>query len=154
MHCWIELPLCSNFRICLRLWNFTVILPCFCSSSATYLRKASNSPLNEKLQSKWCVIIWGSGKVSGLPPLARSSTAAPPLRPSHWGRFFSFSFLDNWKLKDRRDKWADKTDKMTCVPSEDLPRLIWVFAGRTSHFVGFDVRWLRYDCVVHSCKKS
>ena len=24
-----------------------------------------------------------------------------------------------------------------------MPRLIWVFAGRTSHFVGFVVRWLK-----------
>ena len=23
-----------------------------------------------------------------------------------------------------------------------MPRLIWVFAGRTCHFVGFDLRWL------------
>ena len=36
-----------------------------------------------------------------------------------------------------RSAWADKTNKMTCAPSEDSdqpghpPRLIWVFAGRT-----------------------
>ena len=35
-----------------------------------------------------------------------------------------------------------------CAHSEDsdqtgwMPRLIWVFAGRTSHFVGFVIRWL------------
>ena len=37
----------------------------------------------------------------------------------------------------------NKTNKMTCVPSEDsnqfvhLPRLIRVFAGHTCHFVGY-----------------
>ena len=38
---------------------------------------------------------------------------------------------------------CDKTNKMACAPSEDLdqpgqmPRLIWVLAGRKRHFVGF-----------------
>ena len=37
------------------------------------------------------------------------------------------------------------------VHSEDsdqtgrMPRLIWVFAGRTCHFVGFVMHWLKYD---------
>ena len=39
----------------------------------------------------------------------------------------------------------DKTNKVACVPNEasdqpghlQMPRLIWVFAGRTCHFVGF-----------------
>ena len=32
-----------------------------------------------------------------------------------------------------------KTDQ-----TERMPRLIWVFAGRTCHFVGFVMRWLIY----------
>ena len=70
----------------------------------------------------------------------------------------------------------DKTNKMTCAPSEDpvwsvfamcfsgakdpsflhgdsddsdqtrrMPRLIWVMAGRTGHFVGFAMRWLKCE---------
>ena len=37
----------------------------------------------------------------------------------------------------------DKTNKTTCVPSDDsdqtgpMPSLFWVFAGCTGHFVGF-----------------
>ena len=37
----------------------------------------------------------------------------------------------------------------SCADSEDsdhtvrMPRLIWVFAGRTCHFVGFVMRWLK-----------
>ena len=44
----------------------------------------------------------------------------------------------------------DKTNKMVSAPNEDSdqpwhpPRLIWVFAGRTCHFVGFVMRRLIY----------
>ena len=33
--------------------------------------------------------------------------------------------------------WSSKTDQ-----TERMPRLIWVFAGRTGHFVGFVMLWL------------
>ena len=61
----------------------------------------------------------------------------------------------------------DKTCKLACALSEDSdqpghppslirafafrmkkplgPRLIWVFAGRTCHFIGFVMRWLKYE---------
>ena len=32
------------------------------------------------------------------------------------------------------------------VQTERMPRLIRVFAGRTYHFVGFDMQWLIYKC--------
>ena len=32
--------------------------------------------------------------------------------------------------------------------TERMPRLIWVFAGRTCHFVDFVVHWLKYCCQV------
>ena len=44
----------------------------------------------------------------------------------------------------------DKTNKMTCAPSEDsdlsgqIPTLIQVFSGRTGHFVGFVMMQLSY----------
>ena len=90
---------------------------------------------------------------------------------------FFFSFLSGLLLRDEppHEPPHDKTNKMTCAPSEDSdqmgirpvwtesslfewrnigssatnlahcedsdpPRLIWVFAGRTDHFVGFVVR--------------
>ena len=46
----------------------------------------------------------------------------------------------------------EKTNKMTCVCSKEsdlagwMPRLIWVFAGRKGHFVGFVMRWLICSC--------
>ena len=45
-------------------------------------------------------------------------------------------------------QWVAKDLSFLHTDSEDsdqtgqLPRLIWVFAGRTSHFVGFVIRWL------------
>ena len=41
-----------------------------------------------------------------------------------------------------------KTDQTGWMPR--LPRLIWVFAGRTDHFVGFVMLWLKF---VFSCMK-
>ena len=48
----------------------------------------------------------------------------------------------------------DKTNKMTCAPSEDsdqaghptgrMPRLVWVSARSTGHFIGFVVLRLKY----------
>ena len=55
------------------------------------------------------------------------------------------SSLSAWrKLGSLATHWAhsedsDKTGRM--------PRLIWVFAGRTCHFVGFVMRWLRMNCL-------
>ena len=45
-----------------------------------------------------------------------------------------------WVAKDKRflhaySEGSDKTGRM--------PRLIWVFAGRIGHFVGFVIRWLK-----------
>ena len=80
-------------------------------------------------------------------------------------------------LQEIKSCYANKTSKMTCVPSEDsdqpghqsslsawnsfgslathkvpskdcaqtawMPRLIWVFVGRTGNFVGFVLLWLQ-----------
>ena len=46
--------------------------------------------------------------------------------------------------------WWVKEPVLLHADSEDsdqtgwMPRLIWVFSGRTDHFVGFVVRWLRF----------
>ena len=45
-------------------------------------------------------------------------------------------------------QWVGKDPSFLPADSEDsdltgrMPRLIWVFAGRTCHFVGFVMRWL------------
>ena len=49
-------------------------------------------------------------------------------------------------------QWVDKGPSFLQADSEDsdqtgwIPRLIWVFLGRTCHFVGFDMRWLICLC--------
>ena len=50
-----------------------------------------------------------------------------------------------WVAKDRNFLHADNEDS---DQTGQMPWLIWVFAGRTDHFVGFEVRWLKpwYYC--------
>ena len=51
--------------------------------------------------------------------------------------------LSAWrKLESLATHWAHSEDP---DQTERMPRLIWVFAGRTCHFVGFVMRWLRYQ---------
>ena len=62
--------------------------------------------------------------------------------------------------------WVAKDQNLLQADSEDSdqpghpPRLIWVFAGRTDHFVGFVVLWLYMLCknewgpVLYDCDKS
>ena len=51
------------------------------------------------------------------------------------------SLCAQWVAKDTRFLHADRenTDQTGW-----MPRLIWVFAGRTGHFVGFVMHWLNY----------
>ena len=48
-------------------------------------------------------------------------------------------------------KWVAKDPSLLHADSEDsdqtgrMPRLIWVFAGRTCHFVGFVTHWLKLE---------
>ena len=48
-------------------------------------------------------------------------------------------------------QWVAKEPSFLPADSEDseqtgqMPRLIWVFAGRTCHFVGFVMRWLNWS---------
>ena len=43
-----------------------------------------------------------------------------------------------------RSAWASSQSdqSLRCDQTGQMPRLIWVFAGRTCHFVGFIMRWL------------
>ena len=53
-----------------------------------------------------------------------------------------------WSESSQCAQWVAKDPRFLHADSEDsdrtgrMPRLIWVFAGRTCHFVGFVVRWL------------
>ena len=66
-------------------------------------------------------------------------------------RVFDECLIGNWGPKvstcRQRRFWSDLTGRM--------PRLIWIFAGCTDHFVGFVMLWLIYqveECAIgHSC---
>ena len=64
-----------------------------------------------------------------------------------------------WSESSLCAQWVAKGPMFLHADSEDsdqtgrMPRLIWVFAGRTRHFVGFVMRWLilskeQYTCTV------
>ena len=46
-----------------------------------------------------------------------------------------------WVVKDPRLFQGDSEDS---DQTGQMPRLIWVFAGRSGHFVGFVVLWLSH----------
>ena len=54
-----------------------------------------------------------------------------------------YSLCAQWVVKDPRFFHADSEDS---DQTGRMPRLIWVFAGRTCHFVGFVMRWLKWLC--------
>ena len=53
------------------------------------------------------------------------------------------SLCSQWEVKDQRFLHADSKDS---DQTGWMPRLIWVFAGRTGHFVGFVMRQLIWIC--------
>ena len=59
------------------------------------------------------------------------------------------SSLSAWrKLGFLATHWAQSEDS---DQTGRMPRLIWVFAGRTCHFVGFVTRWLNFDWIFLYC---
>ena len=54
-----------------------------------------------------------------------------------------------WSESSLCTQWLAKEPSFLDAESEDsdqtgrMPRLIWVFTGRTDHFVGFVMRWLK-----------
>ena len=55
-------------------------------------------------------------------------------------QFDQSSLCTQWVAKDQAFfMWTMKTDQTGW-----MPRLIWVFAGCTCHFVGFVMRWLKF----------
>ena len=55
-----------------------------------------------------------------------------------------------WSKTSLCAQWVAKNPSFLHADSQDsdqtgwMPRLIWVFAGRTFHFVGFVMRWFSY----------
>ena len=61
---------------------------------------------------------------------------------------WSYSSLSAWrKLGSLATQWAHSKDS---DQTKRMPRLIWVFAGRTCHFVGFVMRRLKYFDIRYS----
>ena len=62
-----------------------------------------------------------------------------------------FSLWAQWVAKDLSFLHADRKDS---DQTGRMPRLILVVAGRTCHFVGFVMRWLKYENLVYlQCSK-
>ena len=59
-----------------------------------------------------------------------------------------------WSESSQCALWVAEGPRFLHADSEDseqtgrMPRLIWDFAGRTCHFVGFVMRWLIYCYVI------
>ena len=64
-----------------------------------------------------------------------------PVRPAKTVRpvWSEYSLCTKWVAKGSRFLHADSEDS---DQTGQIPRLIWVFAGHTGHFVGFVMRWL------------
>ena len=60
-----------------------------------------------------------------------------------------------WSESSQWAQWVAKDPSFLDADSEDsdqtgrMPRLIWVFAGRTCHFVGFVMRRLNFNATLH-----
>ena len=68
-------------------------------------------------------------------------------------RRISLGIRPVWSESSPCAQWVAKDPSFLQADSEDsdqtgrMPRLIWVFAGRTCHFVGFVMRQLIYTCI-------
>ena len=65
---------------------------------------------------------------------------------------WSESSLSTWKKK-KKNSGSSATDWTHCEDSDQtgrMSRLIWVFVGRTYHFVGFVMRWLIWKIGIYS----
>ena len=66
----------------------------------------------------------------------------------------SLGILPVWSESSLCAQWEAKDPSFLHADSEDsdqtgrMPRLIWVFAGGTCHFVGFVMRWLICDLLL------
>ena len=76
---------------------------------------------------------------------APSEDLDQPWHPPCLIRVFAVRMKKAWflsyPLSAREDDWAHSEDS---DQTGRMPRLIWVFAGRACHFVGFIMRWLHY----------
>ena len=117
-----------------RIGSFaTIIALCGCagwfesslSAHAIFWRSAAPRRINEPAYDKTYKMACASSEDSDQPG-----------HPSSLITVFATRMKKAWVLSYlfRANEDSDQTGRM--------PRLIWVFAGRTSHFVGFVMRWL------------
>ena len=60
---------------------------------------------------------------------------------------WSESYLSAWRVTGSLAiKWVHSEDS---DQTGRMPRLFWVFAGRTGHFVGFVMRWLIFTLAIN-----
>ena len=112
-----------------------------CSAiSWALLRTSSLLSLVWKTKSsfKWATS-WQTHKMAVHPAKTQISLGICPV--------WSESLLPAWRnLGSSATHWAHREDS---DQSGRIPRLIWVFAGRTCHFVGFVMRqlksWIKYQ---------
>ena len=83
------------------------------------------------------------------------------IRPLQWHVFqvktqISLGIRPVWSESSLCAQWVAKDPIFLHADSEDsdqtgrIPRRIWVFAGRTRHFVGIVMRWLTWDFANHT----
>ena len=60
----------------------------------------------------------------------------------------------SYPLSAQQRLWSDWADAQAADQTGRMPRLIWVFAGCTDHFVGFVMRWLIWGTSNHTELRS
>ena len=97
-----------------------------------------------------CVLVNWMSPLEPLHDKTNKITCAPSEDSDHLGHPHSVirsSLFAKWVAKDPSFLLADSEDS---DQTERMPRLIWVFAGRTGHFVGFVMLWLIFKgCLVY-----
>ena len=63
---------------------------------------------------------------------------------SAWASAQSYQSLRCALSRKLRTQFLLQADSADSVQTGRMPRLIWVFAGRTNHFVGFVMPWLNF----------
>ena len=88
------------------------------------------------------ILKWAASWLNQLNDLAPSKDSD---QPGHPPSLIKSSLCSHWVAEDPSFLHADSEDS---DQTGRMPRLIWVFAGRTCHFVGFVMRRLNYPLVI------
>ena len=93
--------------------------------------------VRNKLGTKWPVTIWATSWQNQQCACAPSEDSDQPGHPPSLIRVFAVRLMGSYIRTQAFFMRTAKTDH-----TGRMPRLIWVFAGRTCHFVGFVTRRL------------